>query len=93
MGKEARKFTTAADYAIGDLAIYQGELYEFKAAHTAGAWDDDDVVKVDNDTESEITYIIKEYDRAINAANYVDTLVMDPAQIDGTRYKYVLTSE
>lgn len=34
----ADEFSTSVNYAIGDLCYYQGTLYRFKAAHTAGAW-------------------------------------------------------
>ena len=34
----AEEFSTSADYAVGDLCIYNGELYVCKTAHS-GAWD------------------------------------------------------
>lgn len=36
----------AGVYAVGDLVMYQGKLYEFTAAHeTAGAWDSTEVAE------------------------------------------------
>lgn len=39
-------FDTSADYAKGDVVIYNDGLYRFTAAHTAGAWDDTQVETV-----------------------------------------------
>ena len=42
---------TSGTYAVGDLVIYNDELYKFTSAHaTAGAWDSAEVVKIDLDT-------------------------------------------
>lgn len=35
---EVKEFSTASAYAKGDMVIYDSKLYEFSAAHTAGAW-------------------------------------------------------
>lgn len=39
-------FDTSLPYSIGDLVTYNGEVYQFKAAHAAGAWSSSDVTKV-----------------------------------------------
>ena len=39
-------FSTSSAYAIGDYVIYQGALYRFTSAHTAGAWDSSEVTQV-----------------------------------------------
>lgn len=39
-------FSTTEAYAKGDLVIYDGGLYEFKSAHTAGAWTASEVEEV-----------------------------------------------
>lgn len=36
-------FDTATAYAVGDVVIYDGDLYKFTSAHAAGAWDSSDV--------------------------------------------------
>ena len=35
----APEFDATAAYAIGDIVTYQDDLYKFKSAHAAGAWD------------------------------------------------------
>ena len=36
-------FDGTQNYAVGDIVIYQGNLYRFIQAHSAGAWDANDV--------------------------------------------------
>lgn len=89
---EARKFKTTQAYAVGDLVLYEGKLYRFTSNHSAGAWNTGHVTAVDNGTVSELGRILNGTDRAKKATAYVNTLVFAPAQITGTRYKYVLTN-
>lgn len=42
----AAEFSTAATYAIGAYCTYQGQVYRFTAAKTAGAWDSTKVTAV-----------------------------------------------
>ena len=35
---QAADFSTSTAYAVGDYCVYQGDLYRFKTAHPAGAW-------------------------------------------------------
>lgn len=37
------EFDTATAYVTGDVVIYNGQLYKFKADHAAGAWDSSEV--------------------------------------------------
>jgi len=46
LGSLAEDFSTSKTYAIGDLAIYQGDLYKCIAAHT-GAWNDAHFERID----------------------------------------------
>ena len=39
-------FSTSAAYAIGDYCIYEGALYRFTSAHSAGAWNASHVTQV-----------------------------------------------
>lgn len=39
-------FSTSASYAIGDYCIYEGALYRFTSAHSAGAWNASHVTQV-----------------------------------------------
>ena len=39
-------FSTSTAYAIGDYCIYQGALYRFTSAHSAGAWNSSHVTQV-----------------------------------------------
>ena len=32
------EFSTTQPYAVGDIVVYQGVLYKFTSAHSAGAW-------------------------------------------------------
>ena len=42
----ADAFSTSAAYAVGDYVIYEGVLYRFTSAHSAGAWASGDVTSV-----------------------------------------------
>lgn len=42
----ADAFSTSTAYAVGDYVIYQGVLYRFTSAHSAGAWASGDVTAV-----------------------------------------------
>lgn len=39
----APEFDSTAAYVIGDIVTYQDDLYKFKSAHAAGAWDTTEV--------------------------------------------------
>ena len=39
----APAFSTSASYVIGDVVIYENNLYKFTSAHSAGAWNANDV--------------------------------------------------
>ncbi len=43
--------------------------------------------------EEEITRVIAGYDRAIFYSDYADTIIFEPELIEGTRYKYILTTQ
>lgn len=43
---DIKNFSATETYAKGDLCIYDGGLYEFTAAHAAGAWTGTDAAKV-----------------------------------------------
>ena len=88
----ATEFSTSAAYAVNDLVLYGGVLYKFTSAHTAGAWNSSQTTAVDSSTEQQLTRILAGMDNADKAADYADTVVFAPAQITGTRYKYVLTN-
>lgn len=92
MANEAREFSTGTNYAAGDLAIYNGVLYRFTAAHSAGAWDPSDAARVDNSAEQQIAELLSAYDAAMKGKAYVDTAVFAPALISGTRYRYIFTN-
>ena len=47
----AAAFSDATAYAIGDRVAYDGKVYKFTAAHSAGAWDSS-VVAEDPDTQA-----------------------------------------
>ena len=47
---------------------------------------------VDYTTQQEITRILTGMDVATAAANYADTIIFAPSQIEETRYKYTLTN-
>lgn len=92
MGREAREFSAAKAYAAGDLVLYGGVLFEFTAAHAAGAWNGNDAQAVDSSTERDITRILTGMSNAEKAAAFAETLVFEPGLITGTRYKYTLTN-
>ena len=75
-------------YAVGDLVIYQGGLYQFTTAHeTAGAWNPEEVaaVKVSealSSLESGLTNVSGEVDTIKNGIVYgfhIDGSVSDPS--------------
>lgn len=41
----ANEFSATKNYAVGDFCYYQGDLYRFIVAHSAGAWNGDHVEK------------------------------------------------
>ena len=92
MGQEAREFSSSTAYASGDFVLYEGMLYKFTAAHSAGAWTGSDVAAFDDDTDQELTRILAGMDNAEKATAYAGTVVFEPSLIEGTRYKYVLTN-
>ena len=92
MGQEARNFSSTKAYTAGELVLYNGLLYRFTSNHSAGAWTGSDAAAVDNSLEQDVTRILTGEDRAQSATAYAETIVFEPAQISGTRYKYILTS-
>lgn len=42
----AGEFSASTAYAIGDYVVYEGDLYRFTAAHSAGAWSGSDAVMI-----------------------------------------------
>ena len=92
MSTEARKFSSSQNYAAGDLVVYSGVLYEFTSAHNAGAWTGEDAVRVDQTIQPALTRIMAGADHARRSTAYAETIIFEPGQIEGTRYKYVLTN-
>ena len=90
MAEVAREFSTSTAYAVGDLCIYNGYLYRFTAAHSAGAWNGNAAL-VDSQRQEKISETIAAYDNAVEAADFGETLVFEEEQITGTRYKYIFT--
>lgn len=88
----AAEFSTSTAYAIGDLVLRDGYLYKFTSAHTAGAWNWNQVSAVDDLMEQKLERILAGKDAAEKASDYADTVVFSPTQMTGTRYKYVLTN-
>ena len=88
----AAQFSTAIAYAKGDLVLYGGVLYKFTAAKSAGTWNASKVEAVDSHTEQDLTRILAGMDNAESATAYANTVVFEPDQITGTRYKYIFTN-
>ena len=42
----AANFSVSTSYAVGDLVLYDGYLYKFTSAHSAGAWIGTDAVQI-----------------------------------------------
>lgn len=91
MGKAAAEFSTGKAYAVGDLALYGGILYEFISAHSAGAWNNAQVKQKDSTIQNRIDRIIAGYESAQLATDYMATIVWNAVQIEGNRYKIVLS--
>ena len=47
----ASEFSTSTSYAIGDYCMYEGQLYRFTSAHSAGAWNSSHVTSVSKITD------------------------------------------
>lgn len=64
---EYATFSASKNYAVGDRVKYSSAYYEFTSAHTAAAWDADDVKEIGNKVYE---YVIseKELHRFISAA-------------------------
>ena len=41
----AEEFSTSKAYAKGDIVLYDGNLYEFTTAHSAGSWNSSQVIQ------------------------------------------------
>ena len=91
MRKTAAKFSSSVSYAVGDLCLYEGSLYIFTSSHT-GAWNSSHVAAYDDRTANSLDKLLDQYAKAQAAVAFGNALVFEPAQITGTRYKYVLTT-
>lgn len=91
--KAAEEFKTNKAYYIGDLTLYGGILYKFKANHSAGAWIGTDTDPVDSNMEQRLGYILTVADYARKSIAYTETVKMNPELIKETRYKYIFTNE
>lgn len=60
----APTFNTSTNYAIGDLVLYNGSLYKFTSAHTAGTWNASHVASATMSAQ-----IVKEIDDTVAATN------------------------
>lgn len=40
------EFSESSDYAVDDIVTYEGKLYKFTSAHSAGSWDSTEVTQV-----------------------------------------------
>ena len=88
---EAKAFSASTSYAVGDLCIYNGDLYQFTSSHS-GAWNASHVRAFDDVTSGKVDRIIAGYKNAIAAADYADSVVVTSSLITGTRYKYTLSN-
>ena len=89
---EVREFSTSQSYSAGNLTIYEGKLYRFITSHSAGAWNSAEVIAVDQNEQQDLTRILTGMDNAEKAIAYAGTVIMEPALIEGTRYKYIMTN-
>lgn len=68
------EFDVENDYAVDDVVLYGGLLYKFTSAHTAGAWDDNDVehttvideLDIDVDTEHPVNVVAGDNDLEVS---------------------------
>lgn len=90
VGKVASDFSTSVNYAVGDLTMYNGVLFEFITTHNAGAWNASHVQSYDSLVPEQISRIISGVDVAEQAVEFADRVVFEPTQLSGTRYKYTL---
>lgn len=82
----ADEFSTSTAYAIGDIVLYQGQLYKFKAAHAAGAWNSAHVDAITVDSE------IGEVKDALEHLDVDDTLSVSGKPADAKTVGSVITS-
>lgn len=57
----ATPFSASEDYAAGDAVLYDGQVYVFTSAHSAGAWTGADVTGITLDSLTKLRYL--RYDR------------------------------
>ena len=77
----ADEFDATEAYAIGDIVMYNDQLYKFKAAHTAGsAWD---ATEIDAVTVADLIADVEEDDR-------IDTVLGDIASTFDPTHTYSL---
>lgn len=72
-------FSTENDYAIGDVVIHEGILYKFTSAHSAGAWNSEEVdVTTPHDViEDEAKALVGYYECSTAAATAAKTVTAD----------------
>ena len=81
----SEEFDDTAAYAIGDIVVYEGALYKFKAAHAAGAWAAADVDEVTVDD------LIKALEASIaTVSGRVNTVVGDLADAFDSTQAYAI---
>ena len=88
---EAAKFSESRSYTAGEYCLKDGYLYRFTANHS-GAWDEDDIERVDTDIGTEVSIVLQTYRALRSASDFAESLVFEPSLIEGTRYKYTLTN-
>ena len=70
----APAFSTSAAYAVGDIVSYNGKIYKFTSAHSAGAWNSSQVTQTSLSSDA---YLVQ------------SGIVIDANGIDITGSKYV----
>lgn len=81
----AETFATNKAYVKGDVVMYEGELYEFTSAHSAGSWNSSHVTKTNlNNKIIEAKILILEFS-ALSATT--GTLVTIPSSGTNSKIK------
>jgi hypothetical protein len=84
-------FSATAAYSKGDKVIYDGKLYEFSAAHAAGAWTGTDVEKIGTQGDVDFLKINNGWIRQISEGGHVYDASSDASMSLDLFYKALAT--
>ena len=71
----ANNFDISTNYSINDLVLYDGQLYKFTSAHSAGMWDSSQValISISDELKSKQNFLYFDTVPTVNSTNPVES--------------------